>query len=690
MTPPRTNNPAGEWAEPATEPVCTTRQLLPLTAAQKAIWFAQLLSPEVPFVIAQYTELHGDVDLSLLTAATRRAHRELGIGSVRLVEDDEEPLLLVTDAVAVPVAVLDLRDETNPVDAAHAWMRTDRESAFDIHDEHLVRSSILRLSDDHSYWYSRAHHIALDGYGAMQLISRTAELYVAAIEGREPPGRPEVTARQLLDEDLRYARSTRRERDRDFWLDQAADLPSPISLGGGSGQPGITAHRVGAPVSGPVGARLDRGGLRSTLEIIAAFAAFLALMTGSDDVLLSLPVSARTSAVLRNSAGSVSNVLPLRLRRVLGATVGSVLHNTQATLTAALRHQRYRREDIGRDLGSGSSDPAQFGPVLNLMMFNQEVSLGDVAGSVHVLSTGPTADLSVNVYPGSADSVPRIDFEGNSAVYGEAELAAHHRRFMAFLCTFTTADPSTPVADLDLFLPGERTDSAPALGAADRPPTTLDQLLTTTAERSADAVALHSAEGTLTYGELDRRSNQVARALIARGAGPETPVAVAVPRSVESVVALWAVAKTGAAYVPIDPTHPVDRISFTLADSGTALGLTVSHSRHHLPDAVEWLPLDDPATDALCRSMKSGPIGDSERTAALQPTHPAYLIYTSGSTGTRRRASSSLMPVSRTSHRKFATSTVSPRPPESCISHHQRSTPRSSRFWRPPSTAPPW
>ncbi|RZL81756.1 MAG: hypothetical protein EOP32_13915 [Rhodococcus sp. (in: high G+C Gram-positive bacteria)] len=565
MTPPGTNDRAGEWKESVAEPVRSTEQPVPLTAAQKAIWFAQLLSPEVPFAIAQYTELHGEVNLPLLRAATQRAHRELGVGSARLVEGDEEPLLLVTDAVTVPVAVHDLRGEGNPVQAAHAWMRAEGESAFDIHDEHLVRLSILRLSDDHSYWYSRAHHIALDGYGAMQLISRTAELYVAAIERREPPERSAATARQLLDEDLRYARSTRRERDRDFWLGAAAEVPHPTSLGGGGAQPGMTVHRVGAPVPRHHAARFGRGGLRSAAEIIAAFGAFLALMTGSDDILLSLPVSARTSAVLRNAAGSVSNVLPLRLRRVRTATVGPALRNTAATLTAVLRHQRYRREDIGRNLGSGSLDPAQFGPVINLMMFNQEISLGDVAGRVHVLSTGPIADLSVNVYPGSADSLPRIDFEGNSAVYGESELAAHHRRFMAFLRTFTTAHPSTAIADLDLFHPGERTDSAPARGAADRPPTTLDQLLTPAAVRSPDAVALHSADGALTYGELDRRSNQVARALIARGAGPETQVAVAVPRSVESVVALWAVAKTGAAYVPIDPCHPVDRVAFTLS-----------------------------------------------------------------------------------------------------------------------------
>lgn len=211
--------------------------------------------------------------------------------------------------------------------------------------------------------------------------------------------------------------------------------------------------------------------------IVSAFAAFLALMTGAENILLSLPVSARTSALLRNSAGSVSNMLPLRRRRVRSSTVGEAMKPTQAALTAALRHQRYRR-DIGRDRHSGAaasapSDPAPFGPVINLMMFTQQISFGGVTGQVQVLTTGPTSELAINVYPGSIGSLPRIDFEGNSTAYSHDKLGAHHRWFIAFLDTFAAADSSTAIADLGLFLPGERTGFVPASGAADCPPSSI-------------------------------------------------------------------------------------------------------------------------------------------------------------------------------------------------------------------------
>ncbi|BAH55660.1 MULTISPECIES: condensation domain-containing protein [Rhodococcus] len=139
------------------------------------------------------------------------------------------------------------------------WMRRDRKISLDMYDEHLVVSHILRLTDSRCFWYSRAHHIALDGYGAMTLIGRTAELYVAALEQREAPAHPVVHPGQLLDEDLRYQQSDQRRRDRDFWVGETADLPDAVTLGRSS-TPGAAAHRVSGAVSARGNALVDRGG----------------------------------------------------------------------------------------------------------------------------------------------------------------------------------------------------------------------------------------------------------------------------------------------------------------------------------------------------------------------------------------------------------------------------------------------
>ncbi len=164
-------------------------------------------------------------------------------------------------------------------------------------------------------------------------------------------------------------------------------------------------------------------------------------------------------------------------------------------------------------------------------------------------------------------------------------------------------------------------------------PPTLAALLTAAAEANPDGVAVIDGDRTLTYRALDARSSQLARLLLARGARPESAVAIALPRSLESVVAVWAVAKTGAAFVPIDPGFPPARIEYQVADCGALVGLTADAHRAALPDALEWLRLDDPDLVRRCAEEPTNPLSYLDQLAPARPANPAYLVYTSGSTG---------------------------------------------------------
>jgi amino acid adenylation domain-containing protein len=148
------------------------------------------------------------------------------------------------------------------------------------------------------------------------------------------------------------------------------------------------------------------------------------------------------------------------------------------------------------------------------------------------------------------------------------------------------------------------------------------------------AVALHSGDTQMTYDALDRWTNRLARVLISLGAGPETLVALGIPRSVESVAVTLAIAKAGAASVPIDPNYPEHRISHMLSDSGVAMGITLSAQRQRLPEGVTWTALDAPPFRRHVLSTSDAPITAAERPAPLRLENPAYVIYTSGSTGT--------------------------------------------------------
>ncbi|MYR90277.1 AMP-binding protein, partial [Streptomyces sp. SID685] len=167
----------------------------------------------------------------------------------------------------------------------------------------------------------------------------------------------------------------------------------------------------------------------------------------------------------------------------------------------------------------------------------------------------------------------------------------------------------------------------------DTPNSALPALFEAQVARTPDATALMSDGVELTYRDLDDRTNRLARLLIERGAGPERFVAVALPRSAELVVALLAVLKTGAAYVPIDPDYPADRIAAILEDARPMAVITGYGAQHALPKETARIVLDDPATQRIVGAKAPDGLRDDERPGALSAGTPAYAIFTSGSTG---------------------------------------------------------
>ncbi|MDX5452209.1 MAG: condensation domain-containing protein, partial [Rhodococcus sp. (in: high G+C Gram-positive bacteria)] len=159
----------------------------PLSSAQRSIWVAQQLAPEVPVCIAQYVDLPGDLDLDLLRAVAHEAAREFQSPYLRVVEVDGEPYQYVDpDLDRSDVPLLDFSDAPDPMTAAQQWMNTDYATPVDLAHDPLVNMTILRIGERRHLWYSRIHHVALDGFGAMTMVNRIAALYSAAHEGRAP------------------------------------------------------------------------------------------------------------------------------------------------------------------------------------------------------------------------------------------------------------------------------------------------------------------------------------------------------------------------------------------------------------------------------------------------------------------------------------------------------------------------
>ncbi|MFD4529066.1 amino acid adenylation domain-containing protein [Streptomyces sp. NPDC058470] len=622
-------------------------QLLPLTGAQAGVWFAQAVQPESPiFRAAEYLEIHGPVHTGLFEQALRRMTAEADALHIRFVDTEDGPRQTVGAEPDWRLHIVDVSGEDDPRRAAEEWMDRDLRRRIDLTAAPLFTYALFQISRDRCFWYHAYHHILLDGVGAALLVRRVADLYTALVAGAEPEPAPFTSVRTLLAEDAAYRTSGEFTADREFWRGQFADLPEPIALSAHPLVPSADFVRRSAYLPQDVQDELvraaERAGTARSRIVIAATLAYLHRMTGSTDVVLGLPVTARPGPRSRRAPGMAANVVPLRVTVDDATTVAELLERTRVALRGVSAHQRYRGEDLRRDLGLPNDHRRFFGPLINVVPFDYDLRFAGSRVNAHNMSLRLIEDLAVSVYDrGDGDGI-RVDFDAHPELYTSAELAAHQDRYLAFIGRVARAleDPGTPVGLLGLLGDDELADvvarpvRADAPTADGRPAPTLADLFERQVRESPDAPALQYEDTVLDYAELNRRANRLARLLIARGVGPEDRVALLLPRSAEFVVALLAVVKAGAAYVPVDPAYPAARVEHILGDATPVCVLVDAGTGAPARAAgLATLALDDPATRAELSAAADHDPTDEDRTAALTAGNTAYVIYTSGSTG---------------------------------------------------------
>ncbi|WP_062995739.1 non-ribosomal peptide synthetase [Nocardia mikamii] len=601
-----------------------------LSVAQYELWLAQQLHPTVPFSISQYTDVQGDLDLELLQRCARRAARELQSPHLRFAIVGGRPRQYLDHDVDAGFDCVDLSDHPDPERAAQEWMSRDHQAGLDLTGDDVTKTVLFTLGPGRYRCYARSHHIAVDGFGAAQVLRRTAELHSAATEGRPPAACRAVSLTEIVAAEQRYRSSSRFAADREYWGQQLAGLDHTTRLSERYAAPSARPHIAHTTVDAEVMARLGdaarRYGTGMAEVLVAAVTAFLAQMTGDTDVTVSLPVAGRTTGALRQSAGMVSNVVPLRVRGVAESTVGELVREVRLSMIGALRHQLYRHEDLLRDHGVGQAGRHGYGPLINVLSLPDSIDFGAVRGRTQLLSAGPVEDLAISCYRFGTEPFV-IDFHANPQLYRADEVERYRQQFVDCLTRFLQADGADTVFAA---VAGTQTIAAPQRRHHQR---LLPDLLAGGID-AGDRIALSGPDRSVTYRELDETTAQWARELIAHGAGPEVVVAVALSRSVESVMALWAVARAGAVFFPVNPTDPPARVAKLLADSGATLGITLTRWRTpRETTTVDWLMLDSDDFTRAAASRSADAVTDADRIRPLRAAHPAYLIYTSGSTG---------------------------------------------------------
>ncbi|NRF44244.1 nonribosomal peptide synthetase DhbF [Bacillus subtilis] len=607
-----------------------------LTGAQTGIWFAQQLDPDNPiYNTAEYIEINGPINIALFEEALRHVIKEAESLHVRFGENMDGPWQMINPSPDVQLHVIDVSSEPDPEKIALNWMKADLAKPVDLGYDPLFNEALFIAGPDRFFWYQRIHHIAIDGFGFSLIAQRVASTYTALIKGQTAKGRSFGSLQAILEEDTDYRGSEQYEKDRQFWLDRFADAPEVVSLADRAPRTSnsFLRHTAYLPPSDvnalKEAARYFSGSWHEVM--IAVSAVYVHRMTGSEDVVLGLPMMGRIGSASLNVPAMVMNLLPLRLTVSSSMSFSELIQQISREIRSIRRHHKYRHEELRRDLKLIGENHRLFGPQINLMPFDYGLDFAGARGTTHNLSAGPVDDLSINVYDRTDGSGLRIDVDANPEVYSESDIKLHQQRILQLLQT-ASAGEDMLIGQMELLLPEEKEKVISKWNetAKSEKLVSLQDMFEKQAVLTPERIALMCDDIQVNYRKLNEEANRLARLLIEKGIGPEQFVALALPRSPEMVALMLGVLKTGAAYLPLDPEFPADRISYMLEDAKPSCIITTEEIAASLPDnlAVPELVLDQAVTQEIIKRYSP-----ENPDVSVSLDHPAYIIYTSGSTG---------------------------------------------------------
>ncbi|MBK3643113.1 non-ribosomal peptide synthetase [Streptomyces sp. MBT33] len=610
----------------------------PLSAAQQRVWFLEQLRPElVEYNMAQVLELSGPLDVEALGAALTLVVERHSVLRSRVVQDAAgKPRLRAEPASVIGIDRTDLRYlAVGPAyEEAYRLSEADVRRRFDLSAAPWLRARLCELPEQRYLFTLVVHHIAVDAASMQILWTELSQAYGAFAAGLRPD-LPELPiqyadytnwAAQQLD-------SPHMTRELAHWKRTLAgadptelrtDRPRPAVRGG---QGARVSHVIDPAVVGGVRELARRHHVTPFMVLFAAFAAVVSRHSGSRDVTVGVPMSGRMRQETEGLIGFFVNTVLLRTDLDGDPTFAELLSRVRGTTLDAYEHQ-----EVPFDLLVDELRPERDlsrNPLFQLMfnLVEEQTSRLDLPG------------VSVRSLPVEADTA-RFDLDVTVVTQGErmevllsyateifeaetvARFAEHYRQVLAQV----VRQPDVRLADLDVLTPAEKRLLRSGWNGTARPqsPRLVHELIDEHAVRRPDAIALTGPDGDeVSYGELARRSSALAGVLRAAGAGQDAPVGVLVERSPDMLVALLAVIKSGAAYLPLEPTYPRERLAYLLEDSGARLLL----GRPELVDSL-GLGADVRVVDLGMR-LEDCPA----QPVTVLPDDLAYVIYTSGSTG---------------------------------------------------------
>ncbi|PYQ44520.1 MAG: hypothetical protein DMF77_07020 [Acidobacteria bacterium] len=619
--------------------------------AQQRLWFLEQLQPgSSAYNVSTGVFLGGELSteaLRLSLQAIVDRHESL---RTTFVTKDGRPLQVVAPAMVVPLAEVDLRGLPDPEAQARRLAEEEASRPFDLARGPLLRATLLRLAEQEHALLLTVHHIVFDAWSMGIFAREQALLYAAHVSGEPSPLRPlDVQYADFAAWQRDWLQGEVLERQLGYWREQleglqALELPMDHARPAVQTFDGAWRQRT-LPLLEQVRQLGRQEGTTLFMTLLAAFQALLHRYTGMDDVAVGSPIANRPRVELEALVGLFVNSLVLRTDLSGDPTFRDLLARVKDVALGAYDHQDVPFERLVEEVG-GQRDLGR-NPLFQVMFTLhgtavEPVALPGLQARPLETATTPThVDLELHLHENAGTLAA-------TAVYNrdlfEASTIDRMLGHFQVLLEAIVARPDARLSELALLTPLERRHTLVDWNETSREyarEAAIHELFEAQAARTPDAIAVSFDGQELSYGELNARGNRLARHLRRHGAGLEVRVGICMDRSVEMVVGLLGILKAGAAYVPLDPSYPKERLAFMIEDSRVPVLLAQERMLEALPEYAGRVTCLDRDSETIAAesdaSVASGAGGQSL----------AYVIYTSGSTGIPKGAAISHRAVNR-------------------------------------------
>jgi amino acid adenylation domain-containing protein len=620
-------------------PQAAAKHIFPTTFAQQRLWFLERLLPgNTSYLIPWFLRISGRLNVAALEKSLNEIVARHEVLRTTLGWKDGAPVQVVTGTLSVPLPVTDLSRLSQPEEEARRLMREESRKPLDLERGPLVRAQLLRLGEQEHVLFLTMHHIIFDGWSRRIFAAELAALYDAFCNQQPSPlPAPRLQYADYAVWQRKYLQGATLEKQLSYWREQLADAPARIDLPFDRPRPPIqTSNGAKHPVEFSPQLTQDlrdfsrRQGVTLFMTLLAGFQVLVARYSNQEDIVVGSPIANRNRSEIEEVIGFFANTLALRTRIPGDATFETVLEQVKETALGAYAHQDLPFEKLVEELQPDRN--LSHNPLFQVLFSLQNAPRQAFELSGLKLSFMNAEEVSskfdLSVFLTEHDDLIRGRAEYNTDLFDAStieRLILHYRT----LLRSAISNPQQLVSHLPI-LPPEEVQAIVGFNPGRRALPVgrcLPALVEESARRSPESTALICGKQRIRYRQLNERANQLAHYLIQRGAGPEVLVGVYLERTADLVTVILGVLKSGAAYVPLDPSYPPDRIHAILADSGAKMVVT-----------QEWLARDlaGSAAQAICvdseeQSISRQPCDNPEPRS--KPDNLAYVLFTSGSTG---------------------------------------------------------